>query len=35
MMQVALDMAMQRYPAWAASGKRAEATPASSNGLNK
>jgi parvulin-like peptidyl-prolyl isomerase len=35
MMQVALDMAMQRYPAWAAAGKRAEAVPAGATELNK
>jgi parvulin-like peptidyl-prolyl isomerase len=35
MIEIAVDMAMQRYPAWAAAGKRAEATPASSTELNK
>jgi parvulin-like peptidyl-prolyl isomerase len=37
MVEVAVDMAMQRYPAWAAAGKGAPApaTPASYNQLNK
>jgi parvulin-like peptidyl-prolyl isomerase len=40
MLEAALDMAMQRYPAWAAAGKGAaapatSATPASYNPLNK
>jgi parvulin-like peptidyl-prolyl isomerase len=35
MMEVAVDMAMQRYPAWAAAGKRATAADASSLLNNK
>jgi parvulin-like peptidyl-prolyl isomerase len=35
MMQVAVDMAMQRYPAWAAAGKRAAITEPPLNELNK